>query len=346
LNKVVKDVLRILVFLVVGLGILAWIFKQQNAKYQADCLLKGVSLEECSLWLKLKADFLSVDVFWIFMVLVAFMISNMSRAHRLMMLLDGIGLKARFGNTFWTTMLGYFANLGIPRIGEVVRGAVLARYEKIPVEKVLGTIVIDRGVDVLSLLFAIFLAAVLQYDVLVGYIEEHMGSSVFEQNLIWFLLAFMVLSVAALWLLRKQIMRTALFVRMRNVIIGFIDGLKSIRSIRNMPLFLFHTAVIWIMYYMMTYMCFKAFEPTAGLGLLAALMVFVFGGLGIVFPSPGGMGTYHAMVMAGLALYGIAGDDAFSFANILYFSVQLFCNILFGVLALIILPITNRRLAV
>ena len=78
------------------------------------------------------------------------------------MLLDGIGYKANFANAFWTTMLGYFANLGIPRIGEVVRATVLARYDKIPVEKVLGTIVIDRGVDVLSLLFAIVLAALLQ----------------------------------------------------------------------------------------------------------------------------------------------------------------------------------------
>ena len=123
---------------------------------------------------------------------------------------------------------------------------------------------------------------------------------------------------------------------------GFVEGLKSIRNVSNIPLFIFHTAVIWLMYYSMLILCFKSFEPTSGLGLLPGLMVFVFGGLGIVFPSPGGMGTYHAMVMAGLALYGIAGDDAFSFANILYFSVQIFCNILFGLLALLILPIYNR----
>src|SRR5690606_37419785 len=88
---------------------------------------------------------------------------------------------------------------------------------------------------------------------------------------------------------------------------------------------------------------FLSFGPTEHLALMAGLMTFVFGGLGIVFPSPGGMGTFHAMVIAALAIYGIAGDDAFSFANIQYFSVQLLGCLLFGILGLIILPIANKK---
>ena len=88
---------------------------------------------------------------------------------------------------------------------------------------------------------------------------------------------------------------------------------------------------------------FKSFEPTAHLGAMAGLMVFVFGGLGIVFPSPGGMGTFHAMVITALTIYGIHGDDAFSFANIQYFSVQLFGTILLGIVGLIVLPIINKK---
>ena len=343
MSKILKGALRYLLFPLVGLGILILIFRHQNAKYQADCALKGLSVDECSLWLKLKEDFLSVDPMWLGLVLLAFMISNLSRAHRLIMLLNGIGLKAGFANTFWTTMLGYFANLGVPRIGEVVRGVVLGRYEKIPVEKVLGTVVVDRAVDVLSLLAAIILAAILQFNVLYGYLNEQLGNSIFTSSLVWVAGGVFLVGVVVLWVLRRKIMQLPLLQRLRKVIDGFVDGLKSIRSIKNMPLFIFHTILIWTMYYSMTFLCFKAFEPTAHLTLLAALMVFVFGGLGIVFPSPGGMGTYHAMVMAALALYGIAGDDAFSFANILYFSVQLFCNILFGLMALVVLPLINFR---
>ena len=94
---------------------------------------------------------------------------------------------------------------------------------------------------------------------------------------------------------------------------------------------------------MMTYLCFFAYEPTAGLSPVAGLMVFVFGAFGIVIPSPGGMGTFHFLAIQALAMYGISGGDAFSFANILFFSVQLGCNVVVGIVALIILPIINQN---
>ena len=93
----------------------------------------------------------------------------------------------------------------------------------------------------------------------------------------------------------------------------------------------------------MTYLCFFAFEPTSHLGLKAGLLVFVFGAFGFVIPAPGGMGSYHVLVMAALALYGINQIEAFSFVNIAFFSVQIFCNILFGLLALAVLPAINKE---
>jgi len=76
---------------------------------------------------------------------------------------------------------------------------------------------------------------------------------------------------------------------------------------------------------------------------MAALLVFVFGSFGIIIPSPGGMGTYHAMAMAALAIYGIKGDDAFSYANIMFFNVQIVTTIIFGILSLILLPLINKN---
>ena len=92
----------------------------------------------------------------------------------------------------------------------------------------------------------------------------------------------------------------------------------------------------------MLYVAFFSFEPTAVLGPEAGLVVFVLGTLGIVFPSPGGMGSYHYLVSEGLVMYGINPTDAFSFANIMFFSVQIFCNILFGIIAFVILPLINK----
>lgn len=342
MNKKLKNALQFVVFLSIGFGILYIIFKRQSASFQEDCVIKGIAPEDCSLWIKLQNDFLSVDLFWLGLVLVAFMLSNVSRALRWLMLIRALGFKGRFGNAFWCIVLGYFANLGIPRAGEVIRGAVFARYEHIPVEKALGTIVVGRGIDVLSLLACIGLTFLFEFEIIYGFFQENWSSSGVLSGLIIYGGIAFVLGVVLAWIFRNRIKQTGLYKRVEKVITGFVAGIKSVGKLDNVPMFLFHTVSIWVLYYSMMYMCFKSFEPTAHLTGAAALLTFVFGSLGIVFPSPGGMGTYHAMIMAALALYGVAGDDTFSFANILYFSVQLICIILFGLVALIVLPLINR----
>ena len=117
----------------------------------------------------------------------------------------------------------------------------------------------------------------------------------------------------------------------------------SVKKVDKPILFIFHTIFIWVMYYLMSYFAFFSFAPTAELAPVVALVAFIFGALGIVFPSPGGMGTYHFMVIAALGLYGVSGDNAFSLANIIFFTVNLFGNIPFGIAALILLPLLNRN---
>ena len=116
----------------------------------------------------------------------------------------------------------------------------------------------------------------------------------------------------------------------------------SIRNLENPPLFIFYSIMIWVAYYLMFYMYLPAFSPTAHLGFTVALMIFVFGTFGIVIPSPGGMGSYHFLVMAALALYGVTGSDAFSFANFSFFATH-FCNIILGLVAVIFLPTINKN---
>jgi uncharacterized protein (TIRG00374 family) len=128
-----------------------------------------------------------------------------------------------------------------------------------------------------------------------------------------------------------------------KIVSGFSDGIKSIKDVENVTVFIFHSVIIWTMYYVMTYLCFLAFAPTSDLGLVAGLTVFVFGSLGIVFPSPGGMGSYHYLVGEALGFYNIGGADAFSFAMIVFISINLFCNIFFGLIFIILLPIIHKK---
>ena len=345
MRTAVINTLKFLFFLAIGGGILYLVYQNQDAAYRAQCSLDGVPPESCSLLLKVLDDFAQADWFWIVIVLTAFVISNFSRAIRWNMLIRPLGYRPSFRNAFWTIMLGYFANLGLPRMGEVVRAGAMARYERIPVEKVMGTVVVDRIADAISLLILIGLAFLIEFDRLWDALESNMspggGSGKF-----WVLgIATGLVGTGAMlfWIYREKLTQYPIVRKLVDILSGFVEGLKTVRNLKRPWLFVFHSVVIWTMYFLMTWLCFFAFAPTSHLTASAGLLVFIFGAFGIVIPSPGGMGTYHFLVMEALAIYDISRIEAFSFANICFFSIQIFCNILLGLVALIVLPQLNRH---
>ncbi len=338
-----------MVFVGTGVGILYLVYQNQNASYMEECGLRGIPDAECSLLQKVINDFKGVNYWWILVVLVCFIVSNISRALRWNMLLRPlVNHRPRFINAFFAVILAYFGNLGFPRLGEVIRMGTMSRYEKIPLEKVAGTWVLDRLLDVVSILIVTALAIFLEYDRVWGYLSENFAlddkiAQLLSSTVFWIVIGFGVAVLVGLVVLRKKIMATAFYAKIMEKLIGFWDGLKTISQLDNLSVFLFHSVNIWLMYFLMTYVCFFAFAPTAHLSPAAGLLIFVLGGWGIVIPSPGGMGTYHALVIAGLALYGINGDDAFSYANINFFSIQVGINVVIGLLALLLLPIINKN---
>lgn len=346
MKKTLKTVLQFTLFLGTGLVILYLVYQKQNQAYTAECAQRGIAEADCSLLKKVLSDFATADFRWLLVVLLLFIISNVSRTIRWNLLLQQLGRRPRPINSFLSIILGYFANLGLPRVGEFVRAGTLARYEGIPVEKVMGTVVLDRMVDVLSILIVTALALFIEYDRIWAWVStnvsliDRLGGS----GPTLFLLAGIGLTgLLALYLFRRPLLNSNFGARLRKVAIGFLEGLQTIAGLQKVGWFVFHSINIWLMYFLMTYICFWAFTPTADLPLTAGLTTFVFGGWGIVIPSPGGMGTYHFLAQTALGLYGIPGEDGFSWANISFFSIQLGCNVLLGLLALLLLPIINQK---
>ncbi len=346
MKKIIFNILKFTLFLSIGLVVLYLVYQHQETAYQAECELRGIPEAECSLIGKVVDDFKGANYLWILLVLVAFTLSNISRAIRWNMLLKPLGYEPRLINSFLAVVLGYFANLGLPRMGEIVRPATISRYEKVPLESAIGTIVTDRIIDVISILILTAMALMVEFDTIWAFLMENdaFGNIMAKfQTVAVYLGGLFVLMLLLFFIFRKRIVQTALFLKIKKIALGFWEGILSVRKVKKFWIFLFHSINIWFMYFMMTYLCFFAFEPTAHLPMVAALVVFVFGGWGVVIPSPGGMGTYHFMVMAALAIYGISGDDAFSWANIAFFSIQLGVNVFIGMIALILLPIINKK---
>ncbi len=341
------NILKFAGFLSIGAAILTYVFYKQDAAYQAQCAYEGIAAQDCSLLGKLAGDLATVNYWWLAALLVIFMVSNWFRAVRWQQLIEPLGKRVSFGNSFWSVMIGYFANLGFPRAGEVVRAGVLSRYEGVPVEKVMGTVVVDRILDVICLLVVVGIAFLVQWELLSGMIFDARaddGAPADGFGLVSYLV--LALAVAALvlglmvWGYRK-FKHVTIVQRFGKLARGFLDGLRSLTQVKSMPKLVGNTVGIWGCYFLMAYVPFFAYPPTAHLGYDAALMVFIFSALGIVIPSPGGLGSYHFMVIQALAIYNINGADALSFANILFFTINIGCNILFGLIGLLVLPMLN-----
>jgi uncharacterized protein (TIRG00374 family) len=273
------------------------------------------------------------------------MISNLSRARRWILLLEPLGYNAKFWNAFFTVMIGYLINLGIPRSGEFVRAGTMARYEKIPFEKVMGTVVVDRIADFLCLFIVIGIALVWQRHVFYDYLLENMNlgeklNGLYSIKILYVLIPIFFLAGLA-WAKRDVLLNSTIGQKLTKIASGFMDGLLSVRKLKNFWEFVFHSIIIWLMYYLMTYLMFFAYEPTSHLSAGAGLTSFVFGALGMVFPSPGGMGSYHFLITECLHLYGIPKADGFSYAMIAFITISLFANFVFGLISLVAIPFYN-----
>jgi len=325
-----------------------FVYISQSEAYKQECILKGIAEKDCSLLKKVYGDFVHSNLLYLLGVIFLFFLSNISRAIRWQMMMKPIGVDAKFKTAFHSIMLGYFANLGIPRIGEFVRAGALAKKENVKFDKVMGTIVLDRLLDVISLLIVFLITIMISSGQILNFISSNSDladkiNNILGSKVFWFVIVAGIV-VMLFFIKSKKFKNSFIGKKVFSFLKGIVEGIKSIRSVRKPGWFLFHSIFIWFMYFMMNYVGFKAFLPTAGLGLKAAVTVFTFGSLGIVIPSPGGMGTYHFLVIEALKLFGINGSDGFSYANIIFFSVQIIGIIAFGILALFSLNISTKKL--
>lgn len=349
MNAKLKTILKVVIFFGIGLTILYLVYARQQQHFQVDCTMKGIPEEDCSLMSKIFQDFKSVNYFWIITTMMLFLVSNILRSLRWKQLFQAIGYKPRMVNLFGTIMINYIANLGIPRSGEIVRAGLISKYENISFEKSLGTIVTDRLFDLIMFAIVITLAILFGGNDLIEYLSENavlptgFFRTLFSARVLIPVILILAIIIGLGVKYRSSLVKTRFYQKISETLKGFYTGIESVRYVSNIPLFVVYTIGIWLCYYLMLYLAFFSFEPTTHLGPIAGLVVYAFGSLGILIPTPGGMGSFHYLVGESLGMYGISGADSFSFANIVFFSINIFVNIVFGLAALIILPIVNKN---
>ena len=302
----------------------------------------------------LKRDILKVEYIYIILSMIFGAWAYVNRGLRWIVLIDALGYKTSKINSVSAVSVGYFTNLFIPRAGEISRCTSLKKSDNIPVDKLFGTILIERVIDFAALVIFVVLAALLKSNEVIRSIKEYQNlGSVESSNSKSIILIFIILLVTTIYLLKNRIKKLPFYQKVSNFISGLKEGFKSIKQMKNKTLFWFHTLSIWIMYFLMTYICFQAIPETSNLGISDGLFLLVLGGIGMVIPAPGGIGSYHLMLMIGLVALQVPQgtlsvspyneyNPAMLFPFIVH-TAQTFVAIIMGSLGLLFLFVSKKK---
>lgn len=296
-----------------------------------------VSKIKVDIWKIIKEAFQRTNYWWILLSVVLSLVSHASRAIRWQMLFEPMGYKPKFGNAFGAILVMYLANLAFPRLGEVLRCTMLARYEKIPVEKSLGTMITERAIDVICLLGVVGLCLILQRQIFIEFYNSFMPESGNSKYII--LGALAVLGLVALGLFKSGKLPFA--DKIEGLVKGLFAGIISIKDLKRPVAFVLHTIFIWLMYYFMTAVCIYALPETSGITMLSALPILFFGGIAMVAVQ-GGLGLYPYFASKILLMYGVAETVGYAFGWIIW-SGQTAMVILAGLVAYFLLIALNKE---
>ena len=260
-----------------------------------------------------------------------------SRGMRWNLLLEPLGKKANTWNAIHAVSIGYFANAAVPRAGEVMRCTSLRSTDEIPLERLFGTVVLERVIDAFMLLSLIALTVILQFSNFADFFAEAFAQSPAEASTgispKFLIIGGFLLLLLIAFLLRKKIQALPFFSKIRDLWQGFKEGFASLAKVKNKWAFAGHTLFIWANYFFMIYVVLFALPATAEIGMANGLFVMIAGGMGMVVPSPGGIGSYHYLVMLALSVLGIAEADGLSFATLVH-GGQFLMTIIAGLIAM------------
>lgn len=282
----------------------------------------------------------TANYFWLTLTMILSALGYFSRAYRWQMQLDASQNPAPYWKVYHAMMVGYLANLVLPRAGEVIRCSVLRRSSGVPVQVALGTVVTERVIDVLVLLLLLGSTLLLDFKTFWAFVTDKLlGGQVdtLARNrtplLIAALIAVLLLGVGtyALFQNLEKLRQNALFNKAALFVKGLLAGVFSILKLKNKGLFLFHTFFTWAVYYLLDYLAFFCFPETYGLDMRAGLAVLTFGAFGMAAPVAGGIGPFHVMVQGILLVYGISKEAGIAYALVVHGAQTLLVVVMGGI---------------
>jgi glycosyltransferase 2 family protein len=318
LRKGILQTIKFIAFLAVGVVLLLLAFSNVNFS-------------------RLASDLKEADYSWLLLSVLFGFIAYVSRARRWVLLINPLGYHPSLKNAFHALMTGYLANLALPRIGEITRCVALGKKEKIPVDQLIGTVVVERTIDFLSLMTIMIFLIITSGDQIGMFLKESILVpiqqkifSIFGSTWILWAVLFAIMITALFLVVRykNRLRKIRFFAKMFDLARGIINGLKTITNLKRKWEFILLTIFIWINYALMTWVVVFSIESTSHLTFGDSIFLLVIGGLAMSAPVQSGLGAFHYIISRGLLIVkGIPLEDGLVYALLTHESQLIFVAI-------------------
>lgn len=323
MNPTLKKVLSYLIPLVLGLGLLNWVFNEVDLKQ---------TLEE----------FKNANYVYVGLAAVLALIAHVLRAARWSYMLQPLGYNASLYNSTIAVLIGYLTNLIFPRAGEVARSVSLQKSENVPFDKSFGAVIAERLVDVLTLFILMGLNLIFEYDRIIGLVKEFFPD--FQLGWLFGIVVIaLVLGGFLFFKFKDRIFELPILNKFKAFFEGLKDGFVSVLNLKNPWVFIAQSFGIWVLYYLSSMLLCYSVEIGLSLSPLAILTILVMGTIGMAVPTFGGLGSYHLLVGKIVLLYGLSNQDGISLATFLHTMNGIFFVIIFGVIALLLSTFSKSK---
>jgi len=327
LRKGILQTTKFIAFLAVGVTLLMLAFSNVNFS-------------------RLLADLKAANYSWLLLSVFFGFVAYVSRARRWILLINPLGYHPLLKNAFYSLMTGYLANLALPRIGEITRCVALGKKEKIPVDQLIGTVVVERTIDFFSLMTIMILLIFTSGEQISLFLKESILMPVQQKiysifGATWILwVIILVLMVAGLFILiryKNRLRKIRFFSKLFDLGRGIINGLKTITNLKRKWEFILLTIFIWVNYTLMTWVVVFSIPSTSHLTLGDSIFLLVIGGLAMSAPVQSGLGAFHYIISRGLLIVkGIPLEDGLVYALLTHESQLIFVAIV-GTIAFFII---------
>ena len=331
MNKKLRTIFQYSFFLGLGIFLAWWSVKDLTADNKSQI---RTALKTAEYWL-------IIPVFGILFL------SHFIRALRWRLLIQPLGHNPSKTNAFFAVLIGYLTNQAVPRLGEVVKCTMLARYEKIPADKLIGTIILERIIDAITLLIVFGITLVIQPDIYIQLTEAIFNSKKdpsqknVSSTIILLIVVAIIIIVIAIWMIKKKKNFKDLGELFRKIGQRIWQGISAIKHLKKRKQFIVLTIVLWSLYLLGGYIGFMALRETNQYGIKEAFTVLSAGSVGMIV-TPGGIGAYAYLLQQTMIVYGLNEGIALAFGWILWLA-QTAVIVFGGLISFVAMPYYNKQ---